>query len=299
MSHFTVLVIGNDYEAQLAPFHQFECTGINDEYVQDIDITDDARAGFARSGDKESFAEYVAGYYGTKLVPFGELPDTEGAHMYGYALADADGEVTKVVDRTNPNRRWDWYQLGGRWSGFFRLKPGAEGIVGAHGVMGSCRNDGPEFCDQAKKRDIDFEGLRSEAALEAERDWDMAWSLRNGSAWETWPTLRERLGVEAAREIYHQQPTLLAVKASEPFLRWYEGLDDLLQPRDVYVQRARDNAISTFAVLKDGKWHERGRMGWWACVSDEKDEGDWNREFNALLDSLPDDTTLSVVDCHI
>src|ERR1700694_4103533 len=38
MSHFTVLVIGEDPEVQLAPFHEFECTGTNDEYVQDIDI---------------------------------------------------------------------------------------------------------------------------------------------------------------------------------------------------------------------------------------------------------------------
>lgn len=35
MSHFTVLVIGPNYEEQLAPYHEFECTGCDDEYVQD------------------------------------------------------------------------------------------------------------------------------------------------------------------------------------------------------------------------------------------------------------------------
>jgi len=43
MSHFTVLVIGDDPERQLAPFHEFECTGTDDQYVQDIDITKEAR----------------------------------------------------------------------------------------------------------------------------------------------------------------------------------------------------------------------------------------------------------------
>ena len=43
MSHFTVLVVGEDPESKLAPFHEFECTGIKDQYVQDIDITEEAR----------------------------------------------------------------------------------------------------------------------------------------------------------------------------------------------------------------------------------------------------------------
>ena len=43
MSHFTVLVIGDKVEEQLAPYHEFECTGYNDEYVQDIDITEEAK----------------------------------------------------------------------------------------------------------------------------------------------------------------------------------------------------------------------------------------------------------------
>jgi hypothetical protein len=34
-------------------------------------------------------------------------------------------------------------------------------------------------------------------------------------------------------------------------------------------------------------------------ASDEKDKDTWNKEFAKLLDSLPDDTLLSVVDCHI
>jgi hypothetical protein len=32
MSHFTVMVIGNDVDEQLAPFHEFECTGQDDQY---------------------------------------------------------------------------------------------------------------------------------------------------------------------------------------------------------------------------------------------------------------------------
>ena len=44
MSHFNCLVVGEDVAALLAPYHEFECTGRNDQYVQDIDQTEEARA---------------------------------------------------------------------------------------------------------------------------------------------------------------------------------------------------------------------------------------------------------------
>lgn len=43
MSHFTVLVIGDNPEEQLAPFHEFECTGLDDQYVIDMDETQEYR----------------------------------------------------------------------------------------------------------------------------------------------------------------------------------------------------------------------------------------------------------------
>jgi len=44
MSHFTVLVVtdtAEELEAALQPFHEYECTGIEDEYVIDVDRTDE------------------------------------------------------------------------------------------------------------------------------------------------------------------------------------------------------------------------------------------------------------------
>jgi hypothetical protein len=59
------------------------------------------------------------------------------------------------------------------------------------------------------------------------------------------------------------------------------------------------SSISTFAVLKDGEWYERGSMGWWGCVSDEKERDKWYEEFEKLFTDLPADTRISIVDCHI
>jgi hypothetical protein len=40
-------------------------------------------------------------------------------------------------------------------------------------------------------------------------------------------------------------------------------------------------------------------MGWWGMVSDEKEQSNWNAEVANLLADLPDDTLISLYDCHI
>lgn len=65
------------------------------------------------------------------------------------------------------------------------------------------------------------------------------------------------------------------------------------------MKAAADSRGVTHAVILDGKWYERGEMGWFAMVHNEKESGRWNEEFQKLLDSIPDDTMLSVYDCHI
>ena len=53
----------------------------------------------------------------------------------------------------NPNAKWDWWQIGGRWSSMLRTK------------------DDGESCDSAKAPDVDF-SEDPELAAEAERFWE-------------------------------------------------------------------------------------------------------------------------------
>lgn len=111
--------------------------------------------------------------------------------------------------------------------------------------------------------------------------------------------MRNRLPIAEAREFYCDQSAVRALIKVNPRVYGFDLNDDLNDDRDAFVQKARDRAISTFAVVRDSKWFAKGEMGWWAAVHDEKQEGQWLREFNKLLDELPDDTLLTVVDCHI
>jgi len=69
--------------------------------------------------------------------------------------------------------------------------------------------------------------------------------------------------------------------------------------KEEYVEQHARYCLTPFAVVKDGKWFERGKMGWWGIVFDERNKDEWSEEFRKLFDDLPPDTLLTLVDCHI
>lgn len=298
MSHFTVMVFGDDVEEQLQPFHEFECTAINDEYVQDVDVTEELQERIVDGDDLED----ALGWYGLedKVVEDESEVDTDEDHKYGYAVVK-DNVLIKAVNRTNPDRKWDWYQIGGRWSGFLKLKEGAEGQNGKRSWMNKLEETQAGFCDSALKKDIDIEGMRDLKGKEASDRWDTINSITGGQQWEPWDVVRERVGsVDEAREVYNSQEVLKTIRndpEGKNLIFW--DADEFLMSKEDYVKEYRDSAIATFAVLKDGVWYERGEMGWWGCVSDEKEKDAWNAEVSKLIDSVSDDTRITVVDCHI
>lgn len=381
MSHFCCLVITNnrpsyeDLTRILQPWHEFECTGTDDEYILDVDDTEELRvkwrsdtttryrdpdgdlhdpyedrfyrdptpeeeqkagggtgAGgglswtskdwgdgrgyrskvhFVPDGWEEvtvpisevrSFREFVSYYTSRKEV----LPGGRAKFGFTEITDDLDrkGEVIRTVDRTNPNKKWDWWVVGGRWSGHLRVKPGIEVVKGDKGLMDSCASDAANASDQATIAEIDLEGMRQEAREKFGERWDKVHAATAGMD-QPMPFEAVRIryrpeNLEAARNDYWAQPAMAALKAAFPD-SW--GLDEELRAlgmsRDAYCEAGAFGALTSFAVVKDGRWYERGKMGWWAVVADEKDKGDWDRQFNALLDDLPPEACLTVVDCHI
>ena len=57
---------------------------------------------------------------------------------------------------------------------------------------------------------------------------------------------------------------------------------------------------SSYAYVDlEGEWISRGKMGWWGMSSDDKAEEAWDKQYFEWLKSLPQDTWLVNVDCHI
>lgn len=374
MSHFTVLVVGEDVEKQLAPFHEFECDGVDDEYVQDIDETEESRADYEKwtnskykdpegvlhdpyqdkfyrdftaeeiqevgsfklmgtggngkiswtskdwgdgrgyrakvrfvpdgwekvqvpTKDSRTFAEFIEDWNGRKPVRSEGEIDLAGDHKYGYVLVDEAGEVIKSIKRTNPRKEWDWYSIGGRWTGFFKLKPGTDGVVGRPGVFGGPAE--PGYADSVLKRDVDFDGMRREFVEKRLAIYRRFHSIVAGRPVPIWSKIREKHSpdIDAARAEYQACSVAQDLNKCRDFV--FEENEEFDMPEDEFIRRASNAAIATFAVLKDGVWSERGSMGWWGCVSGEKDKQEWHAEYAKLLDGLPDDTRLTLVDCHI
>ena len=354
MSHFTVLIIGNEPESQLEPFDE------------QLEIPE-----FCKGEVSEDEKTRILEYYNKNDMNPDNLGFDELYALYG---EDWDGgnlrknPVTGVWEEWsayNPNSKWDWYQLGGRWSGMLKLKPKKllpfhlEGFTPAevnnfvelykanqakfievtskyvktetirkaiadiidsmanlsypeHGMgeksWANSDEETPEgYADQAFKRDIDFEGMRNEAEAKCRAEYDRVVAIFGGEIPKVehlWSTIIDKenpffapMTIDEKRDFYHAQPGSLKSKEFQKELGWNFELDEYQKPLEELVKEARQNAGQTFAILKDGNWYEKGEMGWWACVSNEKD--DWSAEFAKLLDEIPDDTLVSVYDCHI
>ena len=213
--HFTVLVIGNNVDEQLAPYQDNNVDDIPEKYIE--------------------FRE-----------------DDE---------FDVDAKTGKCGTWYNPNAKWGWYVMGGRWLGHFKLKKGKRGKLGRCGTGGNR----PKYdADQAKKGDIDFEGTRRANRKRAKKHWRL-----------------------------FEIKALLA-KDAWPYVDYDVYMDDT---RETYIKRM--SSIATFAVLKDGQWYERCSKGPFTDVHNAKAYDAWNEEFERLLADISDDTLLTVLDCHI
>lgn len=221
-----------------------------------------------------SFVEWAEEYYGYNVVGLSEDIDLDGNHKYGYILVDARNEVTKIVKRTNPNKRWDWWVLGGRWTGTLVSKNSADSKIGKPGLMTPPAESGT--CDTCRVSDLDFDGIRENNKRQAQESWN------------------------ECKEKYPKEFNDDGTPKSGLLSLW--GLKEGQTEEDYVNEAYNGTAFSTFAILEDGKWLERGEMGQWGHVSNETDANEWNQTYKSWLEYLIDKKPhhyISIVDCHI
>lgn len=338
MSHFGLLVATltsdkEELEKILQPYHEYECTGIEDEYVVFVDEHDDVETDYfndtctrvrAPNGHildvfddelyrepteqelKDNYPMIGTGFgngiqynskdwgdgkgYRAKVreipegyeeieVPVSEIYDSIEKYAKEYCGYSEirDGRIGRL---TNPNAKWDWWTTGGRWSGFLLLKNG-------------------ERANSALKADIDFEKKIQEGEEAAKIRYDRVHKIINNRAFDTWEHTRKNLfpdRIDEARDYYNSQSVVkdFRIEIEDIF---YDSPDNYIIERDEYIRQGGLREVATFAVLTEEGWIEKGKMGFWAMVSDENEN--WANDFGAILDKIPDDRYLTIVDCHI
>ena len=152
MSHSTVLVLGDDVEQQLAPFQENNMGTCPQEYLEFVDCTAETREYFKRHRDEYTSLDEYAEETGC-IKRIGKNHRVQ----YGYI--------------ENPNAKWDWYQVGGRWSGQLILKPGCTGELGERSWTNEKDAIANTRCDSAFKDQIDFDAMWNNAPARAEAEW--------------------------------------------------------------------------------------------------------------------------------
>lgn len=287
MSHFTVLVIGPNPEEQLAPFDENICVEPYPEYQ-----------------DEDSMRRMLSHYH---IDTIGDITPEMAKDWWGTDNWGINEQGVYRMSTDNPNSKWDWYELGGRWTGAFKLKPNHFGKLGKPGAFGNEPREA-DTVDQAPKGSIDFEKMRMQAKAHAIQTYDLLERVTAGLPLpESWDAMREaNPDIGQARKAYHAQPWIKAVTEVEeldtgifggPAEKVYCALEE--NGRNKYITRAMDSVIDAYAIVKDGQWQGRGEMSWFGVSSNDQDEDTWNAKLWEIVNTLPDDTVLSLYDCHI
>lgn len=173
-----------------------------------------------------------------------------------------DGEES----RWNPNGQWDWYVIGGRYAEIFLLKEGATGYRNPKTTW--ARGDDPvdsNRFDQARKGDIDWERMLRDQRESLEKEW-------------------------------YEYGERYSQKEDENMLNYAR---EYTTTAEEYV--VKHTGFVVYGYVKDGMWRDRYTEGGDYDASEKEQNAiyrNWCKELRDMITALPDDTLLTIVDCH-
>lgn len=298
MSHFTVLVSAKndeDLEKKLLPFHEYECTGIEQylEFVVEVPAAEIAiRANELRQ-------EY---YNDSDLSDLDILESWYGGEL----RSEGWGRVT------NPNHKWDWWQIGGRWTGKLKLKEAGMGRNGLPGLMTNANTD-PSRADIALAGDIDWQAIHDE---DVQRQID-GYKLRHHYiALAEDMDIPEEIYLEAEKQFgeneyaqkvgsvrklaLYKMASQLAQKDGHLLFDSYDEIDQYLNLDEKQYKATCIGKAQTYAFIDlDGEWQQRGEMGWFGMDDTSKGTNNYDEAWWQFVKSIPEDQLVYVIDCHI
>lgn len=318
MSHFVVIVIGDNPEEQLAPYQENNMEDCPQEYLEFKEVEKQNQEKYENDSidlveiEGKSYYTWEREYtnhpdkdqFEVKSTPFKELYETFDDYMKKFENLKKDDLTGKYGYWHNPNSKWDWYVLGGRWTGYFKLKESAtEYHVGRPGIMTSEAK--PGYADAAQKKYIDLEGMRDAEAERSKELYDFVHDhIKDTPVNKSWIEIRGIHGTDEGTEIYHNQERVkvfneLKNSKSNNKIGFFDSVDDFNVTREEYIQTAVNTVMLPYAFIKEGKWYAKGDIGMFGISFDDKHGDEWASEFHKMIDSLEDDTWLWAFDCHV
>lgn len=278
MSHFTVAVITDDenkLEEMLEPYNEeLEVTPyINKAKAELIESAKEIRERCLRKSTTE-LDDWDKKYINAKT-------DEE---LYN-AIKDEDTQYDEngnELSTYNPQSKWDYWVIGGRWNNELLVKDTAEDIIiGSPSLLdlGSVHRVAPKgytWCEGARIKDIEFK-----KKIEFENSYNKAIRF-----WELYVEGQEPKNEEEKELIKYE------LYKKEYYIERYET-------KEKYAEL--ESQFSPFAFLDKKGWHAQGQMGWFGIDNSTKDsEKLFIKKFQEEI-SKPEnqDYYLIIVDCHI
>lgn len=278
MSHFTVAVITADgnYEQALAPFDE----NIKVEpYIQETRESIIQRLKERKldvdSGQSDSFIQEDLAN-----VDWNNDDSILKAYMDYWKDGEQFDKNGNLLTTYNPQAKWDWYSLGGRWCGSLKLKHPVDYTKQSEPSLLQLMDDTKTvidtlsdelLTDHAQVKDIDFSPNLKDVEFH-KRFWEinvLEYPLKEGEDAKTYDSF------------YNKKYYL-------------ENYGDM----DTYIKC--NTEFFTYALLYHGQWLEPGTMGWFGCSNANKESyAQYRQKFFEIINNLNPEDWISVVDCHI
>lgn len=142
MSHFTVLVIDTNNEKSVDEWMEPFYEGLEKDRISDCGVQDTLK--YLKDHNVDFPYDYVNE---TNLEEYLAVVKNEG---FDISEHDNEGNLYYIG---NKDAKWDWYQIGGRWSGMLKKLDGTR-------------------CDECEVKDLDL-SLDTKAYNEAKRFWEV------------------------------------------------------------------------------------------------------------------------------
>lgn len=233
-----------------------------------------------------TFEAFVANYHGVK-----KREETTG--RYGHW--------------ENPNAKWDWYQIGGRWSDKLPVKTELETVIGDRSWSNESEPRKTNHADGCRLNNINWDHIAAESEVRLYKFWEEWQAFAAGKKFGFFSGPRDRavdIGLVECKDANElagdEWRTSKWERQTTPGVDRFDvlkkiSLEDL---QTTYV--AAFNNLATYAALDGNGWRAPGKMGWFGVSSDEpEDKMAFLNAFNAWLRGGDQNDWLVIVDCHI
>lgn len=199
----------------------------------------------------------------------------------------------------------DDFTIGGRWHNWLIAKPGRVGEKEDNVIR---LHEKSRF-DRLRLKDIDWDQMWKEHLIKTglEDEWAQIEKVMNGRTFESQHQVNDRLGVpkipsketyplyEQARNTFIGQPVvgeLLTAGYNFPEVNF------IARGKEKFQAFKGLGSFLPLAYLSNGVWKQRAHREFMGIMEEEIYPDDFKKMIDEVIKSLPEDTWLTVVDCH-